>query len=259
MESEVLEQATDEHRPSKVLACYSGGNDSLASTHWAMEHGAHEVLHINTGIGVDEPHLSVEEIVRETCKSRGWPLRVVTPPDLDFRALVLKFGFPGPGAHYLPYRHLKERGIRKVIRETKKALKDRIGLVTGVHRQESARRMGYVEPVVRVGAQLWIAPMWNCSPIEFTAYRFAKGLKPSPISKLLGMSGECLCGAFAKPNEIHTIERLFPKTAEKIHALEAEAKTAGKHCEWGVRPPEKWLDDQFNLPFMPMCVNCHAR
>ncbi|MDE2102763.1 MAG: phosphoadenosine phosphosulfate reductase family protein, partial [Patescibacteria group bacterium] len=167
--AEVMEKAFN-HQPSKIFACYSGGNDSLVSTHWALENGwAHEVLHINTGIGVDEPNgLSVEEIVRETCKSYGWPL-LVQSPQTSYRKLVLKFGFPGPGAHYLPYRLLKERCIRRVVKNHKIHTFDRIGLITGVHQQESARRMGYVEPIFRVGCQLWIAPLWNWSPVEFAA------------------------------------------------------------------------------------------
>ena len=53
------------------------------------------------------------------------------------------------------------------------------------------------------------------------------------------MSGECLCGAFAKPGEIKQIETVSPPAAEQIHALEAKAKRAGVHCVWGTRPPRE--------------------
>jgi hypothetical protein len=53
------------------------------------------------------------------------------------------------------------------------------------------------------------------------------------------MSGECLCGAFAKPGELEMIRFFFPDTAAEIDELERKAKAAKKHCVWGTRPPRK--------------------
>jgi 3'-phosphoadenosine 5'-phosphosulfate sulfotransferase (PAPS reductase)/FAD synthetase len=256
---DVLQYAMSEIRMRKIWALYSSGNDSLVSTHYAMERGAHEVLHISTGIGVDEPNgLSVREVVHETCKKYGWPYTVKTPPDLSYRDMVLKHGFPGPGAHLYPYSWLKERAIAAIQRESKKCRSDRIGLITGVHESESARRMGFVLPVIRVKARVWIAPCFNWNALDFAAYRKEHGLEISPIAKLIGMSGECFCGAFAKPGELVKIRTYFPALYRTIADLQEEAEAAGVHCKWGVRPPKRKTKDQFEFPFLPLCVNCHG-
>lgn len=258
---DVLRYAIEEHKPVAVYALFSGGKDSLTSTHWAMNHGAQSVVHINTGIGVNEgPGLSVEEYVRETCKAQGWPLRVVFPPDLSYREMVLRFGFPGPGAHRYPYVWLKERCVALVQREAKVGHKRsaRVMFATGVHQSESARRMGYVCSVIKIKGRVWVAPLFDWNAIEFADYRKQHGLDVSPIVKLVGMSGECWCGAFAEPNELVKIERYFPKLAAEIHKLQGEAKASGVHASWGVRPPRRKDERQGDIPFMPLCVNCQS-
>lgn len=120
--SETIATAVLEHKPVRIYAMFSGGNDSMVSTHFAMNNGAHEVLHINTGIGIPQ----TREFVRETCKAFGWPLREEHPPDKTYRDMVLYRGFPGPGAHAYAYSWLKERALRKVIRECKAKVRDRV-------------------------------------------------------------------------------------------------------------------------------------
>ena len=254
-----IEYAIAEYKPVKLFALFSGGDDSLASTDYAMEHGAHEVLHISTGIGVNERSgLSVPEFVMDTCESKGWPYRIETPPDLSYKEMVLWHGFPGPGAHCYPYSWLKERAIRKVVRETKKKWRDRVGLITGVRSSESARRMGYVSPVIKVGVQIWVAPFFDRDKIYVLEYLKCRKLERSPVVKLIGMSGECFCGAFAKPKELQRkIRPYFPKLAAHIDALQSEAEEKGvRDCIWGVRPRRNRKN--YDLPFMPLCVNCHG-
>lgn len=255
-----LAQAVSEFKPIKIYAMLSGGDGSLSATHWAMEHGAHEVLHLDTTIGVKEGlGLDVQEYIRETCKAHGWPLRIETPPDLDYVAMVLKHGFPGPGAHLYPYVWLKDRAISKVVRETKKRRMDRVGLSNGVRNTDSARRMGYSQAVVKVDARVWIAPLFSWSKLDLYDYIKAQGLKRSPIAQLCGMSGECFCGAFAEPDELEIkIRPNFPKLAARIDALQILAESVGVHAKWGIRPPRKKDPRQEELPFMPMCVNCHT-
>lgn len=250
---ETMNMAVLEHNPVRIYAMFSGGNDSMVSTHFAMSNGAHEVLHINTGIGIPK----TREFVRETCKAFGWPLREEHPPHKTYRDFVLEKGFPGPGAHMYAYSWLKERALRKVVREAKTRVKDRVMLVTGVRNLESARRMGYVQPIVREGAKVWVAPMYAFSKLDLHAYRKSHNLPESEVAKNLGMSGECLCGSFASPGEFERIERFYPAVAQEIRALEVEAKSAMQWCSWGTRPdPAAFSED---LPFMPMCVGCPTK
>jgi len=71
--SEILERAFDEHNPVAAFALFSGGHDSLVSTHHAMQDDRVDaVVHVNTGIGIPE----TRQFVHDTCDRFGWTLRV---------------------------------------------------------------------------------------------------------------------------------------------------------------------------------------
>lgn len=251
-----MQEAIAAHKPVRIFALFSGGKDSMASTHFAMNHGAMEVVHINTGIGIEETRV----FVRDTCNAFGWPLRELHPPDMTYRDFVLKHGFPVPGGHRYSYVWLKERALHELCMSVKtrgRRSRERIMLVTGVRNLESARRMGFVEPIKRIATKVWVAPLFQFSDIDLAHYRKLHNLPLSEVSSKFGMSGECLCGAFAAPDEMQRLERLYPDVAAQIHALEIEAEAAGVHCKWGKRPPKDKFSDK--LPFMAMCVGCPAK
>jgi hypothetical protein len=54
------------------------------------------------------------------------------------------------------------------------------------------------------------------------------------------MSGECLCGAFAKPGELKEIETWFPETGKRIRELERKVAAAGFPWGWEESPPPWW-------------------
>ena len=249
---EVLDMAISEFKPVRVFACFSGGNDSQVSTHYAMQNEyAQEVFNINTGIGIPE----AREHLYRTVDRFNWPLRVKTPPELNYEEMVMKFGFPGPGAHTYPYAWLKERAVEALIRETKRERSDKLMLVTGVRQLESARRMGYVEPVYKDGATIWVAPFYSYSRRERDAYMERHMLIRNPVTEKLGISGECLCGAYAAPGERKKLNRFYPEFDSYLAVLEARAKEAGQpYCEWGNGRRDD--PNQGDLDFMPMCVNC---
>lgn len=251
-----IESAVAKYAPVKLFAMFSGGNDSLPATHYSMEHGAHAVFHIRTGIGLKE----TTDFVIETCKAHGWPLVIKDPPKIDYRHMVLRWGFPGPGAHLYPYVWLKQRAIEELVRESKTKRSDRIGLLTGVRNTESARRMGYVQPIMKEKARVWIAPMFDFDTLRLVEYTRQHNLKINPVTKLIGFSGECFCGAFAEQPpevELEKLRKHFPYLYEQIMVLQAEASIAGVHCQWGTRPPKLRDADQYDIPFMPLCVSCH--
>ena len=75
---------------------------------------------------------------------------------------------------------------------------------------------------------------------------------------LVGISGECLCGAFAKPKERGRIQRHYPDLDSYLVWLEGRAKEIKQpYCEWGNGRRDD--PDQNDLDFMPMCVNCLAK
>lgn len=231
----IIDQALEEYDVTHLFGMFSGGHDSICSTALLSLHPAFSgAVHINTSIGIRE----TREFVRGTSKALGWDLKEYSPP-VPYRDIVLKHGFPGPGGHRFMYTRLKERCIRQLVREHKAKRFDRIGLVTGVRLSESQRRMGHVTPIQREGAQLWIAPILNWSDDDKHEFMAAMNLPRNPVVDTLCMSGECLCGAFARKEEFTELSACYPEAAEEIRALQIEAAAAGVHSEWGKRPPGK--------------------
>ena len=253
----IILEAIERYKPRKVFALFSGGLDSLTSTHTAMASGLVDgVVHIATGTGIPE----TEQYVRDTASHLRWDLHIYRPPlDIEtgqrgeqYRNMVLKHGFPGPGAHRFTYTLLKERPLRALLRDYKEKRSDHIILITGVRSQESTRRMGHVEPIQKDGSKVWVAPIHAWSKLDCRQYADAHGLEINPVVDLLRMSGECLCGAFAKEGEKAEIRCWYPQVAGWIDGLEADAKQAGMPSVWGRRPSTHRLSP---VPGM-LCQDC---
>lgn len=210
-----------------------------------------------------------------------------------YEALVYHFGFPGPAFHTIMYNRLKQRCLEQLEREVRekhgdgkldrrKRAKDaassgeikyrealrhiiasapKIMLLTGVRKEESKRRMGYVTAVNEEKGFVWCAPCVDWNGGDKDRYMLAHGLEKSEVSKRLCMSGECLCGAFADDGEINEIAYWYPEKAAEIRELQDRVKAAGQpNCEWGKRPlkvvePE---DEFSDTPLFGMCWSCCA-
>jgi 3'-phosphoadenosine 5'-phosphosulfate sulfotransferase (PAPS reductase)/FAD synthetase len=240
-----------------AFALFSGGHDSLCATHVAMTNGyAQEIVHVNTGIGIE----ATREFVRETCAEHGWPLNELSPP-VSYDDLVLEHGFPGPAGHQFMYRRLKERCLAQFARERKVGRgADALVYCTGVRKQESARRARGQQQEWERAPKLgwtWRAVILEWSKAECNRYIEEHGLRRNPVVDLLHMSGECLCGAFARPGEIEEIRAWFPETAERISQLELRVVDAGHHAAvWGQRPPNVARDQMWLIPPGPLCSSC---
>lgn len=212
---------------------YSGGNDSTVLTHM-MRGRVDYAVHCNTTIGIEQ----TRQFVRDTCA--GWGLELIerTAPD-SFRDLVLGRwnGFPGPAHHQTSYQRLKERPLDQVRAELiTDRRRQRILFVAGRRRSESKRRatVPLHEPD---GSAIWASPLAMWTKLDMNTYRLMMGDVPvNEVSEKLHMSGECLCGAYAKPNELEEIRFWYPDMAAEIDQLEADARDAGisdPFCRWG--------------------------
>lgn len=217
-----------------LFGMYSSGNDSACSTHLLSRHPKFSgAVMIDTTIAIPE----AQEHGRKVARDFQWRLKEYRAP-VSYREIVKKYGFPGPGAHGVTYARLKERCVRQLVREHKDKWKDRIGLVTGVRLSESKRRMGHVERIQREGAKLWIAPIINWNDDDKIAYMARHSIPRNPVTELVCISGECLCGCFAEQKEERfEINLHFPETGKMLDELEDMARAAGVHCKWGTRPP----------------------
>lgn len=256
----ILELTLSRFKPEAIFVGFSGGDDSLCATHLMMNlvPGC-RVFHLNTGIGIERTRI----FVRETCREQGWPLIEIRAKEdcgQDYREIVLKHGFPGPASHHWMYHLLKERCVRKLVAQNKKTHRGKIVIATGLRREESKRRMGKQELFWVAGAQVWVSPIFYWDKQHCHDYIKRHGLKRNPVSEILGMSGECLCGAYAHYGEKALIRQACPETADAIDALESEVRAAGHSWGWEDGPPAGVVEYKRELKqgqtFMPLCVGC---
>lgn len=252
-----LGSAIAEHRPNHIFSLFSGGHDSVSVTHFAastLGNGLAGIVHINTGIGIPE----TRQYVRETCKSFGWNLleykatentNAKGEPDPQvYEDLVVRLGFPGArtkaNGHGMMYARLKERQLRRLARDYGASSKHPIMLIAGCRKEESTRRMGNTKAIDRQGRFVWVNPFLDMTALDCSEYMKREGIPRNPVKDRLHISGECLCGAFAKPGELSEIELWYPKTAAHIKRIEAKVREAGFPWGWEESPPAWWTNRQ---------------
>jgi 3'-phosphoadenosine 5'-phosphosulfate sulfotransferase (PAPS reductase)/FAD synthetase len=239
-----------------IFALFSGGHDSLAATIVASRMpGFAGVVHLNTGIGIEQ----TRTFVRETCAGQGWPL-VELRSDATYETLVLeRGGFPyGPQAHASMYWHLKQRPLRRWLQSVVP-----VELVTGIRRAESQRRMRATisTPVRQEGRTLWRSPILDWTKADCSDLIEREGFKRNEVVDLLHRSGECLCGALARSEEILEVDVWYPEVGQRIHALERECERRGLvAATWASGEARRLHAAQQALfskaELAPLCVSC---
>jgi hypothetical protein len=186
------------------------------------------------------------EIVGAICASNSKQF-----PTQDY--LIEKTGYT------LMYNRLKERCIARLLRDHKDGRRP-VVLVTGVRRKESRRRMGHIVSEQREGRRVWCAPLCDWDDRDKEAYAARHSLPVNEVAKRLCMSGECLCGAFARPEELAEIRAVCPETHDYIRRLELAVRDAGQtRCRWGEKPPPSRRTgraDRPDQPWLPLCEDC---
>lgn len=237
----------------KRFCLLSGGNDST-TLFFVVKDRVDDVVHINTGIGIE----ATRQFVRDLCSKHNKNLIEKCPPSgSTYEELILEMGFPGPNMHYLMYNRLKERALRQVQKEH--VLRPRTDIVqffSGVRYSESSRRAKTTDDIMKNGSAVWVAPLAHWSNENMARYREKYGLPVNPVSANLHISGECLCGCFARPDELEQIRFFYPDTADYIESLQEKVKSAGKEkCIWGdgVRKSKKYIKSSGTL-----CSSCDS-
>jgi 3'-phosphoadenosine 5'-phosphosulfate sulfotransferase (PAPS reductase)/FAD synthetase len=239
----IIEEALDIYAPvTQRYVLFSGGNDSLVLLHLASRWLTGEkdgALHINTGIGIPETRDFALRAAQEITPRFYERINV----DYPFERLVLDkelrggggYGFPGPAGHHFMYIRLKERTLDAFLQEQKKR-GERVMLMTGTRAHESRRRMGNQKTHSRFGGRVWCNPLNHFTNDEMWEYRQRFNLPRNEVADHLHMSGECLCGAFAKPHEKEGIRFFYPEVAARLDSIEKQAVEAGippPWCRWG--------------------------
>jgi len=272
---QILRRAIELHEPTHIFGLFSGGDDSLTVTHFAMQQLGDlivdAIVHINTGIGLPETRKHVDTV----CELLGWNLIEYKAKDLgqDYEQLVLAHGFPGPDHHTKMFNRLKERALRALTRDYPGG---NLMLISGLRMQESGRRMRLkAEPIQKDGRRIWCAPFFYWSNDQVREYRTAvlSHVPRNPAKEYLCMSGECLCGAFARKGELNEIETFFPDTGKRLRDLEKRVAAAGFPWGWDEAPPPWWgkmknaekagqadaFEDERDSEIQMLCTSCQFR
>jgi 3'-phosphoadenosine 5'-phosphosulfate sulfotransferase (PAPS reductase)/FAD synthetase len=237
------------HRGDRTITAtcllWSGGHDSTLLAHLMRTHVTHAV-HANTGIGIEQ----TRQFVRDTAAAWNLPLLERHPPaGSTYREFVLRHGFPGPAQHHRMFQRIKERALRQVRRElVTNGRRQRVVFVAGRRRAESARRAGNLRrgrtPIPlheREDSVIWTSPIANWTTLDMNTYRLMHpDLPRNPVADVLHMSGECLCGSYAKDGERQQLRDWYPEVDAEITSLEQAARAAGVPdplATWGWAAP----------------------
>tara|TARA_R100001244_G_scaffold41733_1_gene37655 strand:+ start:207 stop:1139 length:933 start_codon:yes stop_codon:yes gene_type:complete len=232
---------------------YSGGKDSgIALDFMAKEFPQYfkGVVFVNTGIGTQ----ATVDFVEEYCKKRNYTLHHLHAEDVkrkkitkngkigepfDFEHLVLAYGFPKQALHTVTMRWLKLFSIRKFVYE-RIALGENPAIVSGIRKNESARRKTKAKKYIYNDGKMWfISPLYYKSNGWVMKYFIENDIKRSPVYETLHISGDCLCGCFAKKEELKLLEMFHPDVFTEIKRLEKLVKEKGspeakKNSVWGI-------------------------
>ena len=133
--------------------------------------------------------------------------------------------------------------------------------------------MGNTEEIQTFGNQVWVAPFTHMTGSDCVEYMRRYDLPKNDVKEKLCMSGECLCGAFAKKNELQEIEYWYPEVGKRIRDLEVKVREAGFPWGWEEQPPPWWSErkkaakagqvDAFEAEAEQeiefLCQSCHAK
>lgn len=209
----------------KVYGLFSGGKDSAVTCDVLDQAGKLEAaVALRTRLCTPD----WEEFVRAFCDERKWSLEFYDTTE-SYERLVLKYGFPGPTKHSWFMRYLKGRAIVQFKKYRPGAI-----LASGVRTDESVKRLGNVKPVGMWEGVPILAPIFDWTTEETWAHFYSRGFERSPAYSTLQISGDCLCGAYAREGEYEALKFHYPEMGAYLDSIGDAIKE--KHpgrCKWG--------------------------
>lgn len=219
------------------FALFSGGNDSVVSTHYAHQHVDIDwTVYLDTNSSIPE---NIEH-VKSVCDRYGWDLAILEAP-VTLKEFAVgtedrqPLGFPGPAIHSWAFQYFKQRQLRQIARQTDAEP----NFYTGVRSAESSRRMANVKGESQEGERwMWISQIHDWSDDRVDQYRADHDLPTNPVAEKIGRSGDCYCGAFAnRETELLELQAEYPDHYEWIKDVEKEVQdeigTDKNYCYWG--------------------------
>ena len=232
---DIMEQAISVYGKENFYALYSGGRDSGLVVEWLSEHDyLKSIVHVNTGVAMQ----MTTDFVKDICQEKGWDLIVIEPkPKYKFADICLEFGFPGPSFHRVVMGFLKFQPMRNFFMSLND---EKASFVSGIRQMESKRRAKNFTSPYNEDSNMWFtAPFYYYTNEEMYKMRITQNIKTSPAYETgVGISGDCLCGAYASYQEKAALKKADPHLATYIEWLEEGVKQFGteyakKHPRWG--------------------------
>lgn len=267
---EVLSTAVEEHSPDSVYALVSGGNDSTTAAHVAKESGHVDldgILYIDTGIGVPESKLWVQEWADTVGLQYHQAGSQYRPEWREYHNLIVQTGFPGPVAHQYMWINLKEAPLKNWLQENTSG--DTL-LITGIRSHESERRAEITDDsgIEVKDEAVYASPLIDFTDDDLAEYRdqHADELYENPVTAKLHSSGDCLCGAYADREELRELQLFYPNVADYISYLEGQVLTAAEqgrvgkqYALWGHGSDDQQIEADHHQTGLSLCQACTNR
>jgi 3'-phosphoadenosine 5'-phosphosulfate sulfotransferase (PAPS reductase)/FAD synthetase len=224
-ESEAVRAFVKDYAVRSLVSCFSGGKDSLAATHLVLNAlaGNHAVdkyvVYVDTGAMLPTTTPYVQKVSEE----QGWPLTVLQG---DFFGKAEKWGMPT-----MRRRWCCVEVKLKLIWEFVKKLPPQRAEVTGLRRNESARRKRKLKnaPVIYLNKRIhsWhFAPLMEWSGRDVARYLAVHKL-PIPPHYRTGLRETCMCGAFSTRKQLMILKAQHPELFQKFIELERNFRMGG--------------------------------
>ena len=251
---DIITEVTQIHKRTKFFVACSGGKDSICLAHYIETNHPDNfkgLVFIDTGVGIRQ----TQEWLKDYCQTRGWTL-YIEKPKLEKRHrlyrdvyewAVLNFGFPGPAVHSTVMRNLKYIALNRFAYSHGR---HDHAIISGTRKFESKRRFINTRPITKAGNFFFCSPFFNKTNADVYQYLIENGLKKTPVHDILGMSGECMCGCFAKVGERELVKQLDPDLDAYFTSLEnripiegtAKAKLSPIWGQGPIKPQKEKVD-----------------
>lgn len=237
----IMDRAVRLHKPSTVIASYSGGYDSMVVAHlanrWSKRycHSAQFLtVAVDTLISADgwRDYITTSAKAMELRRVEVWS----NPSLEDWKQRVRDYGFAYRESHHKAFfYYLKQRAFRMVLQHHKKHLHDRVLFLNGVRRAESHKRRNAPEISVS-GAGVYANPIVAWPDNVLHQYRIEHSLPINPFYDTFGNSGDCLCNWHTQIS-LAKLRQHAPNVAAIIEPLDVEARPRWKYG-YGEEPAE---------------------
>lgn len=260
----ILDNAIREWQPVSLVSLFSGGYDSMITTHLLHRLDTHglaiQVWAIDTQLAADGWH----EYVSHVAGQFDWHFRIYDNKKgyNQFVESVRLKGCPRTRKmHTYVFQKLKERGIDAIHMMNKSKRSDKTLFVSGMRRAESTYRKN-ADEVARIGKsnKIFASPIVHLTNEQCDWYRIEHNLPNNPFYNTVKGSGDCQCnwGNFIT---IRTLQKFSPQLAAGNVALidEISRELHGYGWDGQIEGQTEMLEDfednsELTSPFL--CIGC---